>query len=187
LSDQDDVQSLQQLSALLNLPFVGNLQTVPAEVIDYGTSDFAATIDISVGRNQGVQLNMPVVAAGGLVGQVVQANHSTLHRPPDHRRAVRRRRPLRAATGIAGRVARTGLGQAAVGRPGAGQHPLTPRRRVRHQRPAGRHLSPAGIPVAQVMVAKNGLTTSQESVTLQPVADLTHLRYVAVLLWGPSS
>ena len=44
---------------------------------DYGTSDFAATIGISVGRDDGVQLNMPVVGAGGLVGQVVQANHHT--------------------------------------------------------------------------------------------------------------
>ena len=50
---------------------------MPAEVIDYDTSNFAATIDISVGRDEGVQLGMPVVGAGGLVGQVVQANHST--------------------------------------------------------------------------------------------------------------
>jgi hypothetical protein len=41
--------------------------------------------------------------------------------------------------------------------------------------------------VAQVVTDKNGLTTSQESVTLEPVADLAHLRYVAVLLWGPTT
>ena len=52
---------------------------MPAEVTNYGTSDFAATVDISVGRDDGVQLNMPVVGMGGLVGQVVQANH---RRPP---------------------------------------------------------------------------------------------------------
>ena len=45
---------------------------------------------------------------------------------------------------------------------------------------------PAGIPVAQVVAAHNGLTTSQETVNLQPVADLAHLRYVAVLLWVSS-
>ena len=56
---------------------LGNLQTVPAEVTNFGTSDFAATIDISVGRSDGVQLNMPVVGGGGLVGQVVEANHHT--------------------------------------------------------------------------------------------------------------
>ena len=26
-----------------------------------------------------------------------------------------------------------------------------------------------------------------ESLTLQPLADLSHLRYVSVVLWGPSS
>jgi len=83
-ASQDDVdQSLRQLSALFSLPFIQNLQTVPAEVIDYGSSNFAATIDIDVGRNQGVRLGMPVVGAGGtagvggLVGQVVQDNKST--------------------------------------------------------------------------------------------------------------
>ncbi len=61
-ASQDDVdQSLRQLSALFSLPFIQNLQTVPAEVIDYGSSNFAATIDIDVGRNQGVRLGMPVV------------------------------------------------------------------------------------------------------------------------------
>ncbi len=76
-SQADADQAMQQLTALLNLPFLANLQTVPAEVTDYDISDFAATVDISVGRADGVQLNMPVVGAGGLVGMVVQANHDT--------------------------------------------------------------------------------------------------------------
>ena len=68
-SQPDNQQALSQLSALQNLPFVGNLQQVLAEVTNFNVSNFAATIDISVGRDQGVQLGMPVVAAGGLVGQ----------------------------------------------------------------------------------------------------------------------
>ena len=70
-------QALKQLSALLDLPYLGNLQTVPAEVTDFGTSDFAATVDIDVGRSDGVQLNMPVVGLGGLVGLVVEVGHHT--------------------------------------------------------------------------------------------------------------
>ena len=80
-SQHDIDQQMQQLTALLHLPYLGNLQTVPAEVTDFGSSNFAATIDISVGRDQGVQLNMPVVGTtggqGGLVGQVVQRNNNT--------------------------------------------------------------------------------------------------------------
>jgi rod shape-determining protein MreC len=185
LSDQDDVQALQQLSALLNLPFAGNLQTVPAEVTDYGTSDFAATIDISVGRDQGVQLNMPVVASGGLVGQVVQANHSTS--------TVRLITDGQSAVGV--RYGQPPGSLAVLQGQGAGK-PLTASL-VPANTPLARAdvfftsglqgaIYPAGIPVAQVVAARNGLTTSQETVNLQPVADLAHLRYVAVLLWVSS-
>jgi cell shape-determining protein MreC len=45
---------------------------------------------------------------------------------------------------------------------------------------------PGGIPVAKVVTSVTGVSASQESVTLAPLADLTHLRYVSVLLWGPS-
>ncbi len=47
----DTEQRLQQLSALAHLPFVSSYETVPAEVTNYGTCDFASTVDISVGRN----------------------------------------------------------------------------------------------------------------------------------------
>ena len=46
---------------------------------------------------------------------------------------------------------------------------------------------PGDIPVATVVSTSNGATASQESVTLEPLADLSHLRYVSVLLYGPSS
>ena len=48
-------------------------------------------------------------------------------------------------------------------------------------------LYPPGIPVAKVQASHTGSTASQETVTLQPLADLAHLRYVTVVLWGPSS
>jgi cell shape-determining protein MreC len=46
---------------------------------------------------------------------------------------------------------------------------------------------PMGIPVAKVVAHRIGLTSSQESVSLVPLADLTQLRYVSVVLWGPST
>ena len=48
-------------------------------------------------------------------------------------------------------------------------------------------LYPPGIPVARVVASHTGTSASQESVALQPIADLTHLRYVTVVLWGPSA
>jgi len=185
-SQSDAEQMLKQLSALQNLPFVGNLETVPAEVTDFSTSDFAATIDISVGRADGVQLNMPVVGSGGLVGQVVEANHSTA--------TVRLITDGQSEVGVS---YGPGVNQlAVVSGHGAGK-PLTA-----GLVPTNTHLSvgqvfvtsglpnaefPGDIPVATVVATSNGVTASQETVTLQPLADLSHLRYVSVLLYGPST
>jgi cell shape-determining protein MreC len=46
---------------------------------------------------------------------------------------------------------------------------------------------PGGIPVARVVATANGTTANQESVTLEPEADLAHLRYVSVIEYGPST
>jgi cell shape-determining protein MreC len=48
-------------------------------------------------------------------------------------------------------------------------------------------LFPAGIPVARVVSSHTGDIASQESVSLVPESDLNHLRYVSVVLWGPSA
>jgi rod shape-determining protein MreC len=179
-------QQLRQLHALLNLPFLGNLQPVPAEVTNFNTSDFAATIGISVGRDDGVQLNMPVVGAGGLVGQVVQTSHSTA--------TVRLITDGQSEVGVSYGVA--GTSYAVLNGVGAGK-PLTA-----SLVPTNTHLTvgqtfstsglqgaiyPGGIPVARVVSSKTGTSASQESVTLQPLADLAHLRYVSVLQYGPNA
>ena len=41
--------------------------------------------------------------------------------------------------------------------------------------------------MARVVTSANGVTASQESVTLAPLVDLAHLRYVSVLQYGPSA
>jgi rod shape-determining protein MreC len=191
-SQQDIDQSMQQLSTLLHLPFLQNLQTVPAEVTDYASSDFAVTIEIGVGRDQGVHMNMPVVGTdglvgnGGLVGQVVEDNHNsaTVRLITDGQSSV----GVRYGTGPGNLAVLSGQGSG---------KPL-----VASLIPANTPLSngsvlvtsglsgasyPAGIPVARVVSHRNGLTSSEETVTLLPEADLTHLRYVSVVLWGPST
>jgi rod shape-determining protein MreC len=182
----DTEQRLKQLSALLHLPFVGNYETVPAEVTNYGTSDFAATVDISVGRDDGVQLNMPVVGMGGLVGQVVEANHTsaTVRLITDGQSQI----GVRYGTGANSLAVISGHGP---GKPlSAGLVPTnTPL-------PPGTTFITSGlpnadfpgdIPVATVTTTSNGTTASQESVNLQPLADLSHLRYVSVVIYGPST
>jgi rod shape-determining protein MreC len=184
-SQQEVEQRLSQLSALLDLPFIGNLQTVPAEVTNYGTSNFASTVDISVGRRQGVQLGMPVVGPGGLVGQVVQANHSTA----TVRLVTDGQSSVGVVYGSAGSLAvlsGQGSGKPLSGELVPSNTPLTNGEVFTTSGLQGA-IFPGGIPVAKVVSSKTGSTASEESVTLQPLADLSHLRYVSVVLWGPSS
>ena len=185
-SQSYDNESLKQLSSLFNLPFVGSLQTVPAEVTDYGTSDFAATVDIDMGREDGVQLGMPVVGAGGLIGQVVETSHhtATVRLVTDGQSSVD------VAYGPAPGAYAVLDGQGA-GKPlSAGLIPSnTPLNDGEVFTTSGLQGAeyPGGIPVAKVTSARTGVNSSQETVELQPIADLEHLRYVDVVLWGPAS
>lgn len=178
-------QQLKQVNSLLHLPFLPLLSTVPAQVTDFSSSNFAATVDIGVGRDDGVQLNMPVVSGGGLVGQVVEVAH--------HTAVVRLITDGASSIGVL--YGSPGSYAAATGQ-GAGK-PLSV-----SLIPTGTTLTkgeafstsglngasfPAGIPVGTVQSAKTGLSASQETVTLKPVVDLARLRYVSVVLWGPST
>ena len=185
-SATDQGEALKQLSALLNLPYLGNLQTVPAEVTDFGSSDFAATVDLDVGRADGVQLDMPVVGAGGLVGKVVVVSHhtATVRLITDGQSAVGTR--YGAAPGSLAVLTGTGAGKPLSADLVPSNTPLTPGEVFTTSGLQGA-LFPPGIPVATVRSAHTGTTASQESVSLQPAADLTHLRYVSVVLWGPSA
>jgi len=183
-AQSDQAQALAQLSALLNLPFLNNLQTVPAEVTDFGTSDFAATIDIDVGRSNGVQLDMPVVGAGGLVGQVVEVSHhtATVRLITDGQSSVGVR--YGPAPGSLAVLNGTGPGKPLSADLIPNNTPLTDGKVFTTSGLQGA-LFPPGIPVASVQTSHSGSSASEETVTLQPIADLAHLRYVSVVLWGP--
>jgi rod shape-determining protein MreC len=130
---------------------------------------------------------MPVVGAGGLVGQVVQANHNsaTVRLVTDGQSSVGVRYGAGAQSAVA---VLTGQGW---GKPLDADLVPNNKRLTRGEVFTTSGLNgasyPGGIPVASVSSSRTGATSSQESVTLQPMADLAHLRYVAVVLWGPSS
>jgi rod shape-determining protein MreC len=182
----DAVQRLSQLSELDHLPFVGSLQTVPAEVINEDASNFAATIQIDVGRANGVALGMPVVGYGGLVGQVVedQRHTATVRLITDGQSVV-------GATYGKNAVALAVVDGNGSGRPLSGD--LVPPGTVLHRgevfTTSGLQgaIYPPGIPVAEVVSSRTAPSASQESVTLRPMADLSGMAYVSVLLWGPPS
>jgi rod shape-determining protein MreC len=65
---------LNELEALLGLQesFSSKVETTGAQVISSGISNFEWTITIDKGSNDGLAVDMPVVAAAGLVGHIIR-------------------------------------------------------------------------------------------------------------------
>ncbi len=75
--EKNQLNQLRQLMALKNLPSINQLPTVTAQTQEVDSSNFTMTITIDKGGSDGVDVGMPVVGAGGLVGQVIQSFHHT--------------------------------------------------------------------------------------------------------------
>jgi rod shape-determining protein MreC len=74
-----DRTRLNELEALLGLQesFSARIESTAAQVIANGVSNFEWTITIDKGSSDGIQDEMPVVAAAGLVGHVVRVTQSS--------------------------------------------------------------------------------------------------------------
>jgi rod shape-determining protein MreC len=175
---------LRQLTALENLPFLGSLPTVMAETTENDSSNFTMTITIDKGRADGVDVGMPVVGAGGLVGQVIQAFH--------HSAVVQLITDGQSKVGVTFGNELTGVID--------GQGPdtsmtadLVPPHTALHKDELMFTSSlddasyPPGIPVARVAAFHAGAGASQETITVTPMADLDQLAYVDVVLWAPTA
>jgi rod shape-determining protein MreC len=178
-------RQLQQVSTQLNVPFVGSLSTIPAQVITISPTNFSASIVLSKGRDQGVLSGMPVVANGGLVGVVTSTTPSTS--------TVRLITDVNSSIGVAydsgtntlvvsGKGVNNGL--MATGVPI--NTPILPGQMLTTDGLNG-GLYPPGLPVARV--TKTSLTPGADTynLTLQPTANLRDLAYVDVVEWEPST
>lgn len=181
LEGQSVRQQLRQITALEHLTYLGSLPTVTAETVAIGPSNFADTITIDKGRSDGVAVGMPVVGAGGLVGQVVLAYN--------HQATVRLLTDGQSKIGVqfgnpANLASATGQGQ---GDPLAVDFvvPGTPVKKgellTTNGLADGEY--PPGIPVATISSASTPAGAGQISITAEPVADLDQLAYVDVVLW----
>lgn len=190
LSAGSDAQTLRILQQLENLPWAAaipsdqSIPTIAAEVVALNRSDFADTVQLDVGRNQGVDVGMPVVGGAGLVGRVIEAWSSGC--------TVRLVTDAASAVGIRfGQPAGYALLQGA----GAGRAmvvhyvtPGTPLRRGEVLTTSGLQgaLFPPGIPVAKVTAFSSTPSSTEESVSAQPVVDIAALQYVDVMEWEPA-
>jgi rod shape-determining protein MreC len=178
-------RQLQQLTTDLNVPFVGSLPTVAAQVTTMSPTNFSATVSISKGRDSGILVGMPVVANGGLVGQIIStsANGATVRLISDTKSLVGVTFKSGATTlVVTGRGVNNGLGATSVPLNSGiqqGTKLLTDG--------LNGALYPAGLPVATVKTVSLTPGAATYNVTLQPAANLRHLSYLDVILWEPSA
>ena len=183
LQAADAQRELQLLLDQQHLDFVGNIPTVAAQVVDTSSSNFELSVQINRGTSSGIAAGMPVVAAAGLVGRVVEvsAKRATVLLLTDPTFSVGVRLTANGDTGVA-----NGRGR---------DNPMTidlvpPNTRLNHGDvllTSGLQLErfPKGIPVGRVDAVKQQPGALQEDVTMNPIVDLSRLEFVQVLQWSP--
>ncbi len=179
-----DKNQLREITALQNLPFLQTLPTVTAQTQDEYASNFTATITLDKGRADGVDVGYPVVGAGGLVGQVIQSFHHTcvVQLVTDGQSKVGVTFGL--TNQYSGVVDGQGPGSSMTADLVTPQTPVT-KGEVMYTSGLQAASYPPGIPVATVRSFHTAAGASQESIDVDPAADLSQLAYVDVVQWVP--
>lgn len=179
-----DKNQLREITALQNLPFLQALPTVTAQTQDEYASNFTATITLDKGRADGVDVGYPVVGAGGLVGQVIQSFHHTcvvqLITDGQFKVGV----TFGSTNQYSGIVDGQGPGSSMTADLVMPQTPVT-KGEVLYTSGLQAASYPPGIPVATVRSFHTAAGASQESIEVDPAADLGQLAYVDVVQWVP--
>ena len=178
---QDAVRERAELLALNQLEDIDKLTAVDARVVSQPLGNFDATIEIDVGSDRGVRAGMPVRTGAGLVGRVTYttAKQSRVLLLIDEKSKVGVRLSTSGEVGVA-----SGTGSTSS----LGVDYIEPETKVEDAEvlvTSGLQNSrfPAGIPVGVVVTHTVGANALQQSMTMQPLADLVHLTFVQVVLW----
>ncbi len=179
----DAQEQLGEIAALDDLPITAAIPSVVARVSAVSISNFDDTIELSKGSGDGLAVGMPVVTGAGLVGRVV---HVTGDR-------ARVQRITEAGFDMGVRMVTTGTVGIAHGR-GIGRllvvDVLDPKLDIPPGEPVTttqfeRSIFPADVPVGVVRAVSLDEDGRQQHLEVEPLADLSGLQYVRVLLWTP--
>jgi rod shape-determining protein MreC len=177
-------QSLEQLLELADLPFVGDLARVQADVVSGAVSNFDPTVEIDKGSDDGITPGMAVVTGQGLVGKVagVSADRSVVQLLSGGKFRVGFSVVGTSVIGTAqGSGDSTDLG-GTVDRNGAvatGQVVVT-------DGIGDRSTFPRGLPVGTITAVEHDPGALHQDLVIQMLADLSDLTYVSVVLWEPA-
>ena len=186
-SARSAVAENERLKALLGLSEQLNIKSVPARVIARDPSVWFNTITINRGSSSGVEMNMPVVAAGGIVGRVITVSpwSSQVMLITDEKAGAGAVVGQLGQSGALGSVrGRADLGVALIEmRYVSGLEKVEVNDYVMTTGQDG--IYPPGLNVGHVVEVKNGTATQAHQILIQPGAQLDHLEHVAVLLYQP--
>jgi rod shape-determining protein MreC len=177
-------QEVRELNSLERLPYLDALPKVTAQMTQFDLSDFDADITIDKGRSEGVSVGMPVVGAGGLIGQVIEASHGTA--------TVQLITDSRSSVGVSfgpnnqtyATVTGQGPGNALSVQYVPAQTQLHKGEKMYTNGLAGGDFPP-NIPVGVVHSFRATVGSGAMTVTMTPLANLDQLAYVDVVQWRP--
>ncbi|MBI2711183.1 MAG: rod shape-determining protein MreC [Actinobacteria bacterium] len=175
-----DARELRQLRRQADIPFVGDLPKVVAQVVSGPVTSFDQTFEIDRGTGDGLRKDMPVVTDAGLVGRVVRVTGD--------RAAIQLVTDSRFRFGV--RLTRSGeVGIARGGRDGRlvvdeGVSADTDVKKGDTVTTSGVDGSvfPPKVPVGTVVSVRRTDDRTEKVLEIQPVANLDGLTYVTVLL-----
>ena len=177
----------ERLKGLLGLNEQTTIKSIPARVIARDPSIWFNTITINRGSSAGVEMNMPVVTAGGIVGRVITVSPwaSQVMLITDEKAGAGAVVGQLGQSGALGSVrGRADLGVALIEmRYVSGLEKVELGDNVMTTGQDG--IYPPGLNVGRVVEVKNGTATQAHQILIQPGAQLDHLEEVAVLLYHP--
>ena len=177
----------EHLKGLLGLNEQTNLKSVPARVIARDPSVWFNTITINRGSSAGIEMNMPVVTGGGIVGRIITVSPwaSQVMLLTDEKAGAGAVVGQLGQSGALGSVrGRADLGVALIEmRYVSGTEKVEVGDNVMTTGQDG--IYPPGLNVGRVVEVKTGSATQAHHILIQPGAQLDHLEEVAVLLYHP--
>ena len=176
-------RELQALSDNLDLPTPDDIPRVDARVVSANPSNFAYTVEIDKGTNDGIATRMPVVTGAGLVGRItdVSRNRAVVQLVTDKKFSV----------GIVlGETGDIGAANGTGSLTGIDLDLIDPNTTIAEGDvvlTSGLQQSqfPPGIPVGKVKEFELRPNALQQDVTIEPVVNLRRLTFLTVLQWSP--
>jgi rod shape-determining protein MreC len=176
---EDVLRENESLRALVAITERFGFRTRAAQVIGVGASNFEQTVFISLGSDDGIEVDTPVIAGGGVVGRVVRVARSSSHVVLLTDRS----------SSVAGRVSATGQTGIVDGQ-GSRRlsfELLNPESRVSVGDTVVTSgydggLFPPGIPIGTVTEAPEAGPNLSRVVTVEPLVDFSSLDHVLLVL-----